>query len=175
MKYVHSHRPLSCKRSVPSPCFLFAIYVVLLVGLFAFLFDYLFPIEVLGIAKVAEFAQSIIAIIAGIWITGYLLFMELYKDRFPLESLIRESLPHMRNNFILIVYDIVYGGILVFFDYGFFGSIIFLAASLSTILVIFIDVFKAYQTLMVSSYVSRYFKKVSNSFNAHTGVPCATS
>lgn len=146
------------------------LYAILFVGLFAFLFDHLFPMEVLGIAKVAEFAQSIIAIIAGIWITGYLLFMELYKDRFPLESLIRERLPHMRNNFILIVYDIVYGGILVFFDYGFFGSIIFLAASISTILVIFIDVFKAYQTLMVSSYVSRYFKKVSNSFNAHTGI-----
>lgn len=144
------------------------LYAILFLGVLAFVFDHFFPVNVESIAEVAEFSQSIIAIIAGIWITGYLLFMELYKDRFLLEPLVSDRLPHMRNNFILIVYDIIYGGILVYFDYGLFGSICFLVASLSTILIIFIDVYKAYQTLMVSTYVTQYFSKVSAAFNSHT-------
>ena len=143
--------------------------VVLALGLFAFLLDHFLCFDVPAISKVAAFAQSIITVIVGIWITCYLLFMELYKDRYPIESLKIELLPHMRNNFILVIYDVVYGGILVFFDYSFCGSIWFLIVTLETIIIIFVDVFRAHQTLMVSSYVSKFFSKVSAAFNSHTG------
>lgn len=146
------------------------LYITLALGLSAFFIDHFLQINVPAISDVAEHAQSIITVIAGIWITAYLLFMELHKDRFPFESLTKDRLPHMKNNFVLIIYDIVYGGILVSFDYTLFGSVWFLSISLTTILVIFIDVFKAYQTLMVSSYVNNYFKKVSASFNSRMGV-----
>lgn len=158
------------KKSVNKKRYNILLYPLLCLGLLAFVFDNLYPIEMPAISDVAEFAQSIITVIAGIWVTGYFLFMELYKDRFPLESLIKERLPRMRNKFILIAYDIVYGGILVFFDYSFLGAICFLVASFTTIILIFVDVFEAYRTLMVSSYVSNYFKKVSASFNSHTGI-----
>lgn len=145
------------------------VYVVLGIGFFAFLLDHFWLFNVPAVSHVAEFAQSIITVIAGIWITCYLLFMELYKDRYPLASLKKELLPHMRNNFLLVLYDVVYGGVLVFFDYSFCGSVWYLAASLVTIITIFKDVFSAHETLMVSSYVDKFFAKVSSAFNSHTG------
>lgn len=145
-------------------------YIVLVLGLFAFLLDYFLHFNVPAVSNVVEFAQSVITVIAGIWITCYLLFMELYKDRYPLDSLKKELLPQMRNNFILVLYDVIYGGILVFFDYSLCGSIWFLIISLVTIIKIFKDVFSAHQTLMVSSYVRKFFSKVSAAFNSHTGV-----
>lgn len=145
------------------------LYIVLFICPFAFLLDHYIHIEIQAVSDVAELVQSIVTVIAGFWITCYLLFMELYKDRYPLESLKKELLPHMRNNFILVFYDVIYGCVLVFFDYCFWGAICFLAVSLLMIVVIFRDVFNAHKTLMVSSYVDTFFKKVSSAFNAHTG------
>ena len=145
------------------------LYVILAIGPLLFLLDYFLYYDAPAISAVAKLTQSIITVIAGIWITCYLLFMELFKDRYPIASLKKDLLPHMRNNFILVLYDVIYGGILVFFDYSFCGSLWFLSVSLITIIRIFKDVFNAHQTLMVSSYVSKFFSQVSGAFNSHTG------
>ena len=159
------------KKAVKKPTSFLSIllYIALVVCPFAFLLNHFFPSKVEAVSHVSELVQSIITVIAGFWITCYLLFMQLYKDRYPLESLKRERLPHMRNNFILVFYDVIYGCLLAFYDYCFWGSICFLVLSLLTVAVIFQDVFNAHKTLMVSSYVDTFFKKVSTAFNAHTG------
>ena len=145
------------------------LYIFLSICLFAFPLNHYVSMESEAISKVAQLAQSIITVIAGFWITCYLLFLELYRDRYPLESLKKELLPHMQNNFILIAYNIIYGCLLVFFDYSFLGSICFLTISFLTVSIVFRDVFSAHKTLMVTSYVDSFFDKLATAFNAHTG------
>lgn len=143
------------------------LYLFLSIGCLTFILDQFLVIQSLSIVEVAKYAQSIMTVIAGIWITAYLLFVELYKDRYPIESLKKEFLPFMRNNFILVLYSVIYGCVLVFFDYSFWSSLYFLLVVLCTVVRIFIHVYKTHQTLMVSSYVNKFFAKVSSAFNIH--------
>ena len=144
------------------------LYVILTVGFLAFIVDKLCSITCEPIIEVSKLVQTIITVIAGMWITCYLLFIELYKDRYPLESLRKELLPSMRDNFVLVSYSVIYGCMLVFFNYSFWGCVCFLIVSFFTIAVIFIDVYNAHKTLMVSSYINNFFKRASIAFNTHT-------
>ena len=158
------------RKEAGRECINILLYVFLGIGLFAFVADHLGAVKVQAIEDVAEIAQSLITLLASIWITCYLLFMELFKDRFSLEPLKKEQLPRMKNIFILVIYDVLYGCVLTFFDYGFWGCVFFVAVSLLTVMVIFVNVFNAYKTLMVSSYVDKFFERVTSALNTHTGI-----
>ena len=63
-------------KNIPS----ILLYVALFIPPFAFLLNHYIPIKIEAVSNVATLVQSIITVIAGFWITCYLLFMELYRS-----------------------------------------------------------------------------------------------
>ena len=80
---------------------------VVLGGTIAILLDRFIDISFSPLQDVAEVVYSTITVIAGIWITCYLLFLELFKDRYPVEDMKSEQLPHMGNIFILLFFLVI--------------------------------------------------------------------
>lgn len=140
--------------------------MVMLGGIAAILLDQFVDICFSSIRDVAEVVYSTITVIAGIWITCYLLFLELFKDRYPVEDMKSEQLPHMRSIFILLFFDIVFGCVIVLMEHPFFGSVWFILVSLVSVAIISWDVYHAHQTLMVNTYIDRFFDRVSKNFDA---------
>lgn len=136
-----------------------------LFSIIAAVLDQVFKIRYTPIPDVASVVYSTITVIAGIWITCYLLFLELFKDRYPVEDLKSEQLPHMRDIFILLFFDILYGCVIVLLEYPFWGSSWFILVSLASIAIVSWDVYHAHQTLMVNTYIDNFFNRVSKGFN----------
>ena len=139
---------------------------VVLGGTIAVLLDRFIDISFSPLQDVAKVVYSTITVIAGIWITCYLLFLELFKDRYPVEAMKSEQLPHMGNIFILIFFDVVYGCLVVLFEHPFFASVWFVLVSLVSVAIISWDVYHAHHTLMVNTYIDKFFDRVSKSFDA---------
>lgn len=78
-------------------------------GIGAILADYFFPRNYLPMEDLFELVFSMISVIAGIWITCYLLVLELFKDRYPFNFLKEEHLPKMKAIFILLGSSVLYG------------------------------------------------------------------
>ena len=56
---------------------------------------------------------SLVTVIAGFWVTCYLLFLQIYKDRYPLKFLQHKYLPMMKYNITYVIYCIIFGCLII--------------------------------------------------------------
>ncbi len=141
------------------------IVIFSIIGLLLLLVDNFVAIVYAPLQDISRITINTIATIAGFWITCYLLFLELFKDRYPMEMLKEKQLPRMRNHFALLLCDIIYGCIVALFDYPFLSCIWFIMSSIATTVIVFIEVYHANKTLMVNTYIDNFFKKISKDFD----------
>lgn len=136
--------------------------VSILTGVIAIVSDYFIPTLNLEINDFVNSLFSVITVMAGIWITCYLLFLELHKDRYQLKLLEKDYMSNINSVFYRIVYSVLLGLFVIVFDYGVVSSIWFAIVALSVMVDIFIRVYKSKETLMVNTYVDDFFEQISN-------------
>lgn len=129
-------------------------------GISAILADHFFPRTYLPMEDLFEIVFSMISVIAGIWITCYLLVLELFKDRYPFIFLQKEYMPKMKITFSLLGFSVLYGLLITLLGNYFWGVIFFAIISLVAIVIIAVTVYQSYKTLMVNTYIDKFFDEI---------------
>ena len=143
-----------------------SLVVCVVMGIAAVLADLFVVVIYEPMQQVFNLVFSAITVIMGIWVTCYLLVLELFKDRYPFNFISKKQLPNMRKIFVMLAYDVLFGVIVALIGKYFWGVIWFCFVSLGTIIIVFVDVYRANKTLMINSYIDDFFSKITTDFNA---------
>lgn len=104
---------------------------------------------------------SALLVVAGFWITAYFLFMQTYKDRYPIKLVGKQYMPLMKRCAAYIIYGISYGCVVIIRNEGLFENIVFLLSSFLCMIVVMKCIYETGSTLMINSYVDDFCKKLS--------------
>lgn len=137
------------------------IIISVLTSATAIVSDHFIPALDLEMNDFVNSLFSIITVMAGIWITCYLLFLELYKDRYQLKLLEKDYISNINSIFYKIIGSVLLGLIVIVFDYGIVSSIWFAIVAICVLIDIFIRVYRFKETLMVNTYVDGFFEQIS--------------
>lgn len=120
---------------------LIRMLVMSLIGAVAIFADIWLKIDSKVLNELIVLLFSTVTVIAGLWISCYLLFLQLYKDRYPIKVLKECYLPNMRYNFAVVVFCIVYGSVVIVINNGVIANLYYSAVCVTTILEIMIKMF----------------------------------
>lgn len=113
---------------------------------------------------------TLVTVIAGFWVSSYLLFVEVYKDRYPLKIINNKYLPDMKSHMMYIIYCIIYGCVIIVKNGGIVENICYGIISLILVIYILYHICGISKTLMINTYVDEYCddisKRLKNSENA---------
>lgn len=148
----------------------YRIVLLTLVSLISLLVDYKLQFRSTSLANLVVILYNAIIVLAGIWITCYLLFLQLYKDRYPLQIIKKHYLPHMKDNFVMVMYCIIGGGMLIGLDYGAFSNLTFCVVSLFSITEILLKIYNTNKSLMVNTYIDDFTQKLKDSLGNSSNI-----
>lgn len=131
------------------------IYIV--VAIISFLADiFVFnEISLTHINTLVTTCFSALVSIAGIWVACYLLFLELFRDRYQMQFLKKNLYTSMKENFFFVIYCLFFGTIVMALSIGVISAIVFSALTIVTIAEILIKIFKANKSLMINSHIDK--------------------
>ena len=132
-----------------------------IIGIAAIFADYWFKIINTSLNDLIAILFSTVTVIAGLWISCYLLFLQLYKDRYPIKVLKECYLPNMRYNFAVVIYCIVYGNIVIVINNGIIANLYYSALCIITIFEIMLKIYNTNKSLMVNTYVDKVFQEIN--------------
>lgn len=132
-----------------------------IIGIAAIFADYWFKIINTSLNDLIAILFSTVTVIAGLWISCYLLFLQLYKDRYPIKVLKECYLPNMRYNFAVVIYCIVYGSIVIVINNGIIANLYYSALCIITIFEIMLKIYNTNKSLMVNTYVDKVFQEIN--------------
>lgn len=149
---------------------------ILIIAAFTVSFVFDDPItKKLGIAFTLETASiavfSAVATISAIWTACYLLFYQLYKDRYPLQLVQNDNQFKMKMLFASILLSLIMGMIMLLKSDYVIPTIFYLLFSAYTIVFIFIEVYRVNKSLMVNTYVDAYCQKIRKQIEKNTDLP----
>lgn len=104
---------------------------------------------------------SLVSVIAGFWVTCYLLFLQIYKDRYPLKFIEDKNLPKMRYNMVYIGYSIIVGCVIIIKGGGVFENIWYATSTLWTVYVVLKHIYDTSKTLMINTYIDDFCEDIS--------------
>ncbi len=105
---------------------------------------------------------SMVTVIAGFWVTTYLLFLQIYKDRYPMKFIKDKYLQQMKYNITYIIYSIIFGCVIIIKDGGVVENWTYATTSLFTTFIVIKSVYDASKTMMVNTYVDEFCDGLSN-------------
>lgn len=108
---------------------------------------------------------TLVTVIAGFWVTSYLLFLEIYKDRYPLKFIQHKYLPIMKYNITYVIYCIIFGCFIVIKNGGIVENFWYATSALFTVFIIIKDIYDASKNIMVNTYVDEFCEEISNKLN----------
>lgn len=136
------------------------VIALIIVGIALLVLDYFLKWENTNLETLVEILFPAFASLAGIWISCFLLFLQLYKDRYPLEKMKEKYFPAIKHSFFLVIYTIIYGCITLFFKVGIFSNIWFCCITVFSILDMLLRIYKSNKSLMINSYVHDFCKEI---------------
>ncbi|MBE6811105.1 MAG: hypothetical protein E7521_08650 [Ruminococcaceae bacterium] len=98
---------------------------------------------------------SALVSIAGIWVACYLLFLELFRDRYQMQFLKKNLYNSMKENFFFVIYCLFFGTIVMVLSIGVISAVVFSFLTIVTIAEILIKIFKANKSLMINSHIDK--------------------
>ena len=98
---------------------------------------------------------SALVSIAGIWVACYLLFLELFRDRYQMQLLKKNLYNSMKENFFFVIYCLFFGTIVMALSIGVISAVVFSFLTIVTIAEILIKIFKANKSLMINSHIDK--------------------
>ncbi len=133
-----------------------------LIGIVAIISDAVLNVKTDSINVLVEILFSSVTVIAGLWISCYLLFLQLYKDRYPIKILKECYLPSMRYNFTIIVFCVIYGSMLLIIRNGYIANLYYSVLCISSIIEIMYNIYSTNKSLMINNYIDNVFQEINN-------------
>lgn len=132
-----------------------------IIGIVAIFSDYWFKLINTSLNDLVTILFSTVTVIAGLWISCYLLFLQLYKDRYPIKVLKECYLPNMRCNFAVVIFCIAYGSVVIVINNGIIANLYYSVVCISTIFEIMLKIYNTNKSLMVNTYVDKVFQEIN--------------
>lgn len=148
------------------------IVIMIIISCISIFADYKLKISCTMFNGLVSILFSTVAVIAGIWISCYLLFFQLYKDRYPIKIVKEKYLPNMRNSFLKVVYTLVFGCVLIVINNGIVANVCFTTVSLITIIEILLKIYQTNKSLMINTYIDEFCEKLQKDLNCCNNVIC---
>ncbi len=146
------------------------ICLEIIIGIVCIILDSIFDLKNNLFSDFLPLVFETMVVVAGFWVTLYLLFVELFKDRYPFKFIKEKYLVVLKGNAVYIVFCLVYGAIsIVRKDYILEASFYLLTSGLA-IIVIGRHVYDTSKTMMVSNYVKEYCDNLSRKFSQNESV-----
>lgn len=98
--------------------------------------------------------------IVGFWVAYYLLFLELFHDSYQMQVLKKNLYKSMKESFILVIFCLLFGAIIMIFPIGIISSILFSLSSIAIITKILVNIFNSHKTLMISSNIDKLQQEI---------------
>lgn len=112
-----------------------------------------------------EVVFNAIIVFVGCWFTCYLLFVELYRDRYHLKNINKTYMPKIKGKMVFATEVLLIGGIVLLFDKFYLVNILFLILSGVLVMVITLDIVDSRKQLMVHVYIDSYCDDISKKIN----------
>ena len=132
-----------------------------IIGIVAIFSDYRLKLINTSLNDLVTILFSTVTVIAGLWISCYLLFLQLYKDRYPIKVLKECYLPNMRCNFAVVIFCIAYGSVVIVINNGIIANLYYSVVCISTIFEIMLKIYNTNKSLMVNTYVDKVFQEIN--------------
>lgn len=136
------------------------IISLIIVGMVTLVSDYFLQLKNKNLEILVEILFPAFTSLAGIWISCFLLFLQLYKDRYPLEKMKEKYFPAIKYSFLLVIYTIIYGCIILFLKIGIFSSIWFCCITIFSILNMILRIYKSNKSLMIIHMFKIFAKRL---------------
>lgn len=136
--------------------------IMFVIGIIAIFADYWLKISNTALNSLVQILFSTVTVIAGLWISCYLLFIQLYKDRYPIKVLKECYLPNMKQNFAIVIFCLVYGSILIVINNGIIANLYYCALCISTVVEIMTKIYNTNKSLMINTYVDKVFQEIND-------------
>lgn len=135
-----------------------------IVGIAAVFFDVFLDLKFTYFLPIISHVYETIIVVAGLWVTLYLLFLEIYKDRYPFDFIEKKYLCVLKSNFINIALCAVYGLFVIAHSGYLIENIYFIFISVVIVLQIGYHVYNTSKNMMVTNYVQQYCDVISSKF-----------
>lgn len=114
---------------------------------------------------------ALVSVTAGFWVTCYLLFLQVYKDRYPLKFIRNRYLPQMKYNITYIIFCIIFGCFIIIKNGGVIENAWYATSALFTIFIILKHIYDTSKTMMVNTYIDKLCEEISQKLqNRENGV-----
>ena len=138
--------------------------VAYLIAIISIVADRVYSLENEALSSFVSIMYPTVITVAGFLITIYILFLEIYKDRYPLEHMQKKHFPNTQYYLYAIVYNVIVGCLVLCIGKGLISFVLFCATSLITIISILIFVSKSNKLLMLTTYVEEFCNDIKEDF-----------
>lgn len=138
----------------------YVVYIIVMVT--ACFLDSKFTFSAVKLNDIIDCVFPILPVVSGFVITGYLLFVEIYKDRYPYDFIKSKIWPRVLRDLIGIGIVIIIGIIISIVNVGMFVDIAFLLIFAISCLMSVWDLFRIIRTMTISAYVEDYCDTLTN-------------
>ena len=107
-----------------------------------------------------EIMFSSVLVLSGIWVSCYLLLVELYKDRYQFDIMKQELLPVMKNKIIDIICLVILGVIILIINHNSISAVYYAILTAISIAQVFRIAYDTSNSLMVNTYVDKFIKDI---------------
>ena len=148
------------------------IILLLLFAIAAILLDNIFNLNNDSFRDFTIAIFNSISTVAGIWSACYLVYFQLYCNRYPYQIIKDSNNHYMINIFIDVTYVILYGCVTMIINKGIIAPIWFSMVAIITVLEILLMVFKTKKSLFLNTYINTYFDKMKSTYLVYTKKDC---
>lgn len=131
-----------------------------IIGIGSIFADIIFNLDTSIFGELVNILFNSVAVVAGIWVTCYLLFLQVYKDSYPLKIINEEYMPQLKEYFIYALFVIIYGAFVIIKNNGWIENIFFSAVALFVIVAILLHTYKCSKSLMINTYIDEFCQDI---------------
>ncbi len=136
------------------------VVVEIIIWIASIILDEIIPLKSVCFETLSELFFNFITVVVGFWVTCYLLFVELYKDRYPFAVANRKFVPRMKKGLMYVGISLLFGCVAIIRKDGIFENIVFLLSGIIAIAIIAHLVFDMSKNMMVSTYIEDYCEEI---------------
>lgn len=137
------------------------LIVLIVVAIVSIITDIILKSNCIIFNEVNRILFTLVTVIAGFWVTCYLLFLQIYKDRYPLKFVKNRYLPQMKYNITYIIYCIIFGCFIVIKNGGIVENVWYATSALFTIFIVLKHIYDTSKTMMVNTYIDEFCDEIS--------------
>ena len=154
----------SLKDLLKSKSLIFVNIIAYVIAIASILVDIKFGFDNVAISNFVAIMYPTVITVAGFLITIYVLFLEIYKDRYPFENMQKKHFPNTRKYLSAIIYNVILGCAALCIGKGLVSFVLFCLTSIATVVSIIVVVSRSNKSLALTSYIEDFCDDINSDF-----------